>query len=132
MIRETEAKAIKKARTCYDHFAGEFGVALTQALVKKSILIEGERDFLVTDTGLLLLKNFGINMDEIKRSKRSFSRKCLDGTEKKYHLGGSLGKAIVHKLYELEWVEPRKDCRAVNVTPIGRLNLEKYFNLVFS
>ncbi|NHM32043.1 hypothetical protein [Neobacillus terrae] len=131
-MNTTQAKAIKKARTCYDHFAGEFGVALTQALVNKSILIEGEQDFLVTETGLLLLKNFGINMDEVRRSKRSFSRKCLDGTEKKYHLGGALGKAIVHKLYELEWVEPLKESRAVNVTPLGKFKLKYFFNLILN
>jgi DNA-binding transcriptional ArsR family regulator len=125
----SQTKAIKKARTCYDHFAGEFGVALTEALVNQSIITEGEQDFILTDTGYDFLNEFGINIDDIRKSKRSFSRKCLDWSERKYHLAGALGKAIVNRFYELNWVEPLTGSRAVKVTALGKAELLKKFNI---
>jgi DNA-binding transcriptional ArsR family regulator len=125
----SQTKAIKKARTCYDHFAGEFGVALTEALVMSSILSEGEQEFFLTDKGYNFLNDFGINIEEIRKSKRSFSRKCLDWSERKYHLAGALGKAIVNRFYELKWVEPMTGSRAVKVTALGKAELLRKFNI---
>lgn len=125
----SQAKAIKTARTCYDHFAGEFGVAFTDGLLERSLLVEGEKEFIVTPAGKDLFFSFGINIDQLKNNKRSFSRKCLDWSERKFHLAGSLGHAFVEKFFELKWVEPLTGSRAVKVTEKGKNGIKEYFNI---
>jgi DNA-binding transcriptional ArsR family regulator len=122
-----QTKAIKQARTCYDHFAGEFGVDLTDCLVTNGWILEGEKDFLLTKKGEECFYQVGINISELRKKKRQFSRKCLDWSERKYHLAGSLGKSLVMMFHELKWIEPVKGSRAIKITNTGRKGLKDHF-----
>lgn len=125
----TEDQALRYARTCYDHLAGNLGVRLTQSLVRAGILAEGDGVFEVTAEGEAVLNRFGVDIDRAKSKRRSFSHKCLDWSERQHHLAGALGNAILERLLELGWVERSPQSRAVKLTAKGRAGLKETFAL---
>jgi DNA-binding transcriptional ArsR family regulator len=70
----TKARAIKQARTCCDHFAGEFGVAITDSLIQQGLLREQEEDFLLTGEGTHFFADFGMDLNALRKVRRSFSK----------------------------------------------------------
>lgn len=97
----SRADKIKIARTCYDHLAGKLGVALTGAFIEKGYLVEAQDDFIVTDKGETFFYEFEIDLDSSRKKRRHFARKCLDWSERRYHLAGSLGHAVLMRLFDL-------------------------------
>jgi len=80
------------ARTCYDHLAGELGVKLAVAMEQNRLLIPyGDRDYEVTRPGWEFLARWHIDKEAVRNTRRAFARRCLDWTEKRYHLAGALG-----------------------------------------
>ncbi|QCR32453.1 helix-turn-helix transcriptional regulator [Lysinibacillus sp. SGAir0095] len=124
----SRAEKIKIARTCYDHLAGQLGVALTNAFVERGYLIEDQVDFKVTDIGEQFFNDFEINLDSLRTKRRHFARKCLDWSERRYHLAGSLGQAVLIRLLELHWIEKLPD-RAVRVTELGKKQLHEILGI---
>lgn len=121
----TEDQALRYARTCYDHLAGSLGVRLTQSLVRRGMLTEDDGGFEVTAEGEAFLGRFGVDLDGAKRKRRSFSPKCLDWSERRHHLAGALGHALLELLMELGWVERSPHSRAVKLTLKGRTGLKE-------
>lgn len=126
-----QAKAIKRARTCYDHFAGEFGVALTESLISQGYLLEGKEEYQLTSDGINFFTRLGVDLKELRKVRRAFCKKCVDWSERKFHLAGSLGHGLVLKFHELKWVEPVVGTRAIKVTEQGKQGIRTYFNLHF-
>ncbi len=93
-------RAVRTARTCYDHLAGRVGVGLTAALVERGALVPAGREFEVTAVGENLLGDFGIDLTAARRSRRVFALACLDWSERVNHLAGSLGGALLARLLE--------------------------------
>jgi DNA-binding transcriptional ArsR family regulator len=125
-----QAAALAAARTCYDHLAGQAGVALLDALLAGGVLTgEGEEsaDFEVTVVGVATFAAFGVNVDSLRHSRRRFAGPCLDWTERRPHLNGALGAAVTARLLELGWIERGAHRRAVRVTPAGREGLTTTF-----
>jgi len=137
-----EAAALAEARTCYDHLAGRAGVELLEALVRHGLLIsEKQRSFSrtgrgdsatatrfeVTGAGARALSSFGLNVSEVRRSRRHFAGTCIDWTQRRGHLNGALAAAITTRLLELGWIERGPRRRAVRVTPVGREGLTATF-----
>jgi len=120
---------LRLARTCYDHLAGKLGVALTQALVDGQILTVCDQNFCVTRDGAQVLTNFGLDLAAVQRRRRAFARQCLDWSERRYHLAGGLGTAIMERLLELEWIQQLPTGRAIRVTDGGRDGLRQEFGL---
>jgi DNA-binding transcriptional ArsR family regulator len=118
----SRAEKVRMARTCYDHLAGKLGVSLTEAFIQKGLLIEGEVDFHVTDMGEKFFRDFEIDLAALRNKRRYFARKCLDWSERRYHLAGSLGNAVLVRLLDLGWIEKLPD-RAIKVTKTGRVGL---------
>lgn len=129
MRQSIQTRQLKQARTCYGHFAGEFGVALTDCLLDRQLMIEKDEEFSLTDQGAAFFQQFGIDLESLHKSKRPFSKKCLDGTERKFHLGGSLGRALVLKFEELGWIEKVEGRRAILLTAKGKRGLKEHFHL---
>lgn len=127
--QSAEEQTLRKARTCYDHLAGNLGVSLTQSLVREGILLEGENGFEVTKNGEAFFENFQIDLNRVKRKRRSFSHKCLDWSERRHHLAGALGHALLDRLLELNWVQRLPNTRAVKITPQGKVGLKETFAL---
>lgn len=114
------SQALCYARTCYDHLAGNLAVRLTAALERKRFIVaQGEREYELTGNGESWLREWGIDADELRRSRRSFARRCLDWTERRDHLAGTVGAAICQKLMEFHWITRDKRSRAVHVSRTG-------------
>jgi DNA-binding transcriptional ArsR family regulator len=124
-----EAKALRFARTCYDHLAGELGVGLTLALVEGGLLEESDPDYVLTVGGRERLGAFGIDVESAEKRRRAFARRCLDWSERRHHLAGSLGAALAARLFELGWIERTPGGRAVALTGAGRSGLLEEFGL---
>lgn len=131
-LRESEqSKALHFARTCYDHIAGEVGVALTDRLLELGVMREDDRDFVVTADGVNWFPDFGINLDGIRRGRRYFARQCLDWSERRHHMAGVLGAAVTNRLFDLKWIERIPDGRSVRVTSEGFLGLKRDLGITF-
>ncbi len=123
-------RALRYARTCYDHLAGVLGVHLAAAFEQQGLIVpEGESDYELTVAGEALLKQWQIDVEALRRSRRSFARRCRDWTEKRDHVAGALGAAICHKLLELRWLTRDRSSRAVHVSLAGRKHLMTLFQL---
>jgi DNA-binding transcriptional ArsR family regulator len=123
---------MRYARTCYDHLAGRVGIALTQSLVKEGMLEEGEEAFEITAKGRQWLSAFGIDLEEVERSRRARASRCLDWSERTPHLGGALGAAILDQLQSRKWVTRKKGSRAVTLTPLGRREPKRALGIALS
>ncbi|WAH38052.1 ArsR/SmtB family transcription factor [Alicyclobacillus dauci] len=132
-LRESDqTRALRFARTCYDHVAGELGVALCDRFVELEILSPAERDFELSALGADRLEQFGIPVTTLRQERRHFSRKCLDWSERRHHLAGSLGAAMTNRFFELHWIERIPGGRAVRLTPAGRHGLRDEFGMEFA
>jgi DNA-binding transcriptional ArsR family regulator len=124
-----ERKAIHRARTCYDHLAGALGVGLTQALMDHGFVEYHGDAYEVTQTGETWFRSFGIDCSELQQKRRAFVKSCLDWSERKPHLAGALGAAVLRRLLELKWLLRVRGSRAVRVTDLGRQQLQSKFGL---
>jgi DNA-binding transcriptional ArsR family regulator len=125
----TVGERLSRARSCYDHLAGRLGVGLTDALVADGVLIDAADGFDVTAHGETRLEPFGIRVDDLRRKRRAFARRCLDWSERRHHVGGALGAALLDRLLELEWIARRPNSRALEVTAAGGAGLRAEFGL---
>lgn len=121
--------ALRSGRTCYDHLAGVLGVQLTQSLVESGSLSVGDGAFALTEAGAGRLTAFGIDLLAVQRSRRAFAPCCLDWSERRHHLAGALGAALLHRLLDLGWIARTEASRAIKVTPEGRMGLQMQFGL---
>ena len=120
-------QALRDARTCYDHFAGRLGVALTEAFIARKLIVLSNDGGLVTPRGARLLSGFGINLSVVQQSKRPFCRSCLDWSEQKPHLAGAIAAAFATRCFDLGWVRRLPHTRAVAITPAGARNFKEQF-----
>ncbi|HET7577958.1 MAG TPA: metalloregulator ArsR/SmtB family transcription factor [Bacillales bacterium] len=127
--QSSQMKALRSARTCYDHLAGELGVQLTQSMLEGGYLEKAEKHFCVTSEGERFFEDFGMDLAGLHKKRRSFSRACLDWSERQHHLAGALGQGIAARLFELQWIARIPSSRAVKVTEKGQIGLEKMFGL---
>jgi len=121
------ARRLKNARTCYSHLAGRLGVALADALIAERWLEDDGRRYRLTPAGTRSLCALGI--DVVVRDAPAPARRCLDWTERRPHVAGPVGTALAKVALDRGWVRRLRGTRAVAVTPPGRTELEKVFNL---
>jgi DNA-binding transcriptional ArsR family regulator len=113
------ARAERAARSCYDHLAGALGVAVTDGLCDAGAL---ERSSLaLVDAGSL--RALGVDVPDVRAARRPLTRSCLDWSERRPHLAGALGAAVLDALLERGWVRRRPGGRALVVTPAGAAGL---------
>jgi DNA-binding transcriptional ArsR family regulator len=108
--------ALRRARTCYDHIAGEFGVAIADRLVASGAVTLAADSAIVTDGGHRMLRKAGLLLDSSGRSRRPGCRPCLDWSERRPHLAGVLGSAILDHALRSGLVRRREEGRALDVT----------------
>jgi DNA-binding transcriptional ArsR family regulator len=129
-LRESEGThALKHARTCYDHLAGELGVGVADSLVDRGVLARMDDAFALTDDGTRWFTAIGVDIDALTESRRSFARACIDWSERRPHLAGSLGAALADVFFVRKWIRRLPGGRAVAVTPDGRAWLARELGL---
>lgn len=120
--------AMRRARVCYDHLAGEIAVALTDAMVARGQIEIGADGAILTGPGRFLLAEIGVEFPPERRGA-VFCRPCLDWSERRHHLAGAVGAALYRTLLARNWIRRAADTRTVTVTPPGRAALERYFGV---
>ncbi|RNB85296.1 transcriptional regulator [Brevibacillus nitrificans] len=132
-LREADqVRAMRFARTCYDHLAGEVGVALTDQLLSLQMIEEADQEFVLTEAGRQKLQSLGVDVEFSPKSRRRFARPCLDWSERRHHLAGVLGASLTNRLFDLGWIERLPEGRAVRLTPAGIAGLYEQFGVDIS
>jgi hypothetical protein len=111
--------ALRKARVCYDHLAGEMGVCLLDSLVGAGHLAAEADGLRPTRRGTLFLGGLGIDLDGLSDTRRPLCRTCLDWSMRRSHLGGALGAALLERIYALDWARRSRHSRIVVFSPGG-------------
>jgi DNA-binding transcriptional ArsR family regulator len=127
--RSAQDDALRFARSCYDHLAGRLGVAIADALVAKRYAVLSEEGGALTARGQKFLTEFGADLTATSGSRRIFCRACLDWSERRYHVAGLIGAAIMTRLLALNWLARQRGSRALRLTPAGQRGLREVFGL---
>jgi DNA-binding transcriptional ArsR family regulator len=124
---------LRHARTCYDHIAGTLGVALLDAFVQQGWLVADDpadtKSYSLSSKGLRALSDLGIDVSELETQRRQLAVPCLDWSERRPHLRGSLAAALLALARKKQWVIGELDSRALAVTAKGRREMSAVFGL---
>ncbi|MGK5629758.1 ArsR/SmtB family transcription factor [Streptomyces sp. URMC 123] len=144
----SRAKALRRARTCYDHLAGVVGVALMRSLVRQDWLtrrVGGTAgahgtdrpasygralEYRMTAPGRERFEAFGIDVDQLLSARRPAVRYCVDWSEQRHHLAGALGSALTQRFFDLNWLRYGSAPRVVHLTDAGRRGLSTAFGVL--
>lgn len=118
-------KAMREARVCYDHLAGERGVALFDHLLARGLLVEDAERLAPSETGRRWFEALGIDVGTLNQARRPMCRACLDWSVRRSHLAGSLGAAMLDTITARGWARRDKDSRAVIFTQTGQRAFER-------
>jgi hypothetical protein len=83
----------------------------------------------LSESGVVFLEKFGVDLAAARSRRRIFCRPCLDWTERRPHLGGTVGAVLAQRCFDLKWLQRMPDSRALFVTPAGRQGLSDTFGL---
>jgi len=121
--------ALRKARVCYDHLAGELGVLVFDGLQRRRLLrfVGGEVE--LTKQGKRFWWDIGVNTEVLAQGRRALCRACLDWSARRHHLAGALGAALLNRCFEQGWARRAKGSRVVSFTPAGERSLREQFSL---
>lgn len=120
---------LRRARVCYDHLAGELGVALYDSLVAKSYLVDGGSETLLSDSGRDFFGGLGVPLGDFLKSTRPLCKSCLDWSERRNHLAGAIGQWIMVDIFDRGWAVKELDSRSVQFTPGGFRSFVKKYGL---
>jgi len=119
--------AMRKARVCYDHLAGEMGVLLLDNLVKTRHLARNGDSITLTRRGESFLQDFRIDIRSLASARRPLCKPCLDWSMRREHLGGALGAALLERFHELKWIDRDGSSRVVRFTRSGEAGFGRMF-----
>jgi DNA-binding transcriptional ArsR family regulator len=125
--RSANDDALRFARSCYDHLAGQAGVAVTDALVAMGHIVLTDQGGEVTSSGGRFLSAFGADLKQ--RTRRIFCQPCLDWSERRYHLKGLVGARLLDRLMEFGWLKRVSGSRALQLTPSGKAGFSETFQI---
>jgi DNA-binding transcriptional ArsR family regulator len=111
--------ALRRARSCYDHLAGTLGIALADALVDRGTLEARDGAFVLTSEDEPLFATLGVDVGTLRTSRRPLVRACTDWTERRPHVAGALGGALLAAMLDHRWLRRRGDGRALDLTEAG-------------
>ena len=103
LVSSPREPALRKARICYDHLAGESGVTAYEALLRHGVLEISRGELKLGATGAEWFNRLGIDTAAAARQRRTLCRPCMDWSERRYHLAGALGAALWSRFADLEW-----------------------------
>ncbi|WP_338721097.1 winged helix-turn-helix domain-containing protein [Devosia sp. XK-2] len=120
-------KALRQARICYNHLAGDMGVQMFDSLVAQNFLDLSSGRLRLTEAGRDFAARLGVDIDTLAAGRSELCRECLDWSERRSHLAGSLGRAMLARFVELGWARLDKSTRIVTFTPTGLLQFGSMF-----
>ncbi|GFE81544.1 ArsR family transcriptional regulator [Steroidobacter agaridevorans] len=119
--------ALRKARLCYDHLAGELGVLIYDGLERQGSFVHRSDGLTMNDSGWSLLSKLGMSVARLPQTRRPLCRACVDWSERRHHLAGALGAALAARLMELRWAKRVPHSRALHVTAQGEKSIREIF-----
>ncbi|MGE5170915.1 MAG: metalloregulator ArsR/SmtB family transcription factor [Rudaea sp.] len=119
--------ALRKARVCYDHLAGDLGVLAFDAFEKRRWLRHDERGLRLSPSGERFCTELGIEVAALQ-GRRPLCRACLDWSARRHHLAGQVGAALLERCYRLGWARRRKGTRVVDFHPRGEREFRAMFD----
>jgi len=123
------ARNLHWARMCYDHLGGAVGVAITEALTEHDLIREQDGGFLLGSRGPAGFSELGIEVGHLERRTRPLLRPCMDWSQRRYHLAGSLGAALTAAMLDRRWIATREASRVVTVNPSGVSGLRDWLEI---
>lgn len=118
--------ALREARVCYNHLAGGMGTRLFDSLRARGFLsVHADDDPALTPSGKTFVRAFGIDLDRLTAGRAPLCRECLDWSERRSHLAGSLGRAMLKRVEDLGWAERDPKTRIVTFSPRGKAGFEE-------
>jgi hypothetical protein len=114
---------------CYDHLGGAVGVAITGALTGHALIREQDGAFVLGTRGADSFAELGIDISRLEQHTRPLLRPCMDWSERRYHLAGSLGAALTTTMQDRHWITTREASRIVTVNPAGVSGLRDWLDI---
>ena len=115
--------ALRKARVCYDHLAGELGVLVFDGLERRGFLAAGDGQLTLTAPGERFCQGLGMDVAALARGRRPLCLACLDWSVRRHHLAGALGAAFLSRCFALGWARRPRASRAVSFSATGERSL---------
>ena len=119
--------ALRKARVCYNHLAGEMGVQMYDSLVARDFMALGRDALILTDGGRSFVSQLSIDADALSKSRRPVCKPCLDWSARRSHLAGALGTSLLDRFFELGWAKRETGTRIVSFTRNGEAEFLNLF-----
>ena len=119
--------ALRQARVCYNHLAGEMGIALYDAFLVRGWLEEAGEQAELTGAGRRFVAEFGVDIDGLSRARAPLCKPCLDWSARRSHLAGSVGRAMLARMEDLGWARRVRDTRVVDFSPEGARAFQQMF-----
>ena len=119
--------ALRKARVCYDHLAGDLGVLAFDAFKKRRWIEHDEEGLTLSPRGAKFCRDLGVDVDSPGTHRRPMCRVCLDWSARRHHLAGVVGARLLDRFYELGWAKRRRGTRIVDFTPRGERRFLELF-----
>jgi DNA-binding transcriptional ArsR family regulator len=120
---------LRKARVCYNHLAGDLGIRLYDSLVARGFLTLGEAGLGLSEAGSRFMQRFGLDLEGLTAQRSPLCRECLDWSERRSHLAGGLGRALLGRFEDLGWARRVDGTRIVRFTPKGEAAFRRKFPL---
>ena len=122
--------ALRRARVCYDHLAGDMGVGLLEGLVAKGVIADQAGSLCLTPDGAGFLRAFGVEPEGLASSRRPLCKACLDWSVRRSHLAGAVGRALLTRIYDRGWARRVEGTRVVAFSAPGLQAFEGLFGRV--
>jgi DNA-binding transcriptional ArsR family regulator len=127
-----KARRLRFCRSCYDHLAGRLGIAVAARLEALGCLTAPDlasKQYAVTVAGRGWFQQLGVEVGTLKPTAAGLARRCLDWTERRHHLAGPLGTALMARLVDLGWFRRDGASRAISITPTGISELRRLLQI---
>jgi len=120
VVDDKDDHALKYCRTCYDHLAGKVAVTVVDAMVKQKLILKENQAFALSRKGEQFFTKLKVDLKKLEALRRPMLRPCLDWTERRHHLAGSLGAEFLKLILSADWIRRVKNSRAVVITAKGQ------------
>jgi DNA-binding transcriptional ArsR family regulator len=118
--------ALRKARICYDHLAGELGVRMFEKMQGAKWLTLTEEGLHLSPKGWKALAKIDLTPADLATTKRPECRACLDWSERRHHLAGRAGKMLLDRFQELGWAKRQPDSRIITFSAPGERKFHQW------